>query len=606
MDTNGSPTSPAPNPPSPIPQREESAEETRLNSMIREFGHMDPDPPTDLFATERDHLSQASLGLTEALHRLQQLRTSIASLTDRYPNAHARAVGDGDGVGPSHAAIVLSDRNNENPRNGTADDPIPVRVRGNISATAMERLEEFETLRAARASPMRRSVRTPSSPALAPPRRGHRSPPLPDLLVPTRRSWLETPVARPRDTSPDDGSTALGRRVAARAAAGGTSADARRAGLSEGDRLFLNRTTEFANGLERAVQDLRGGTAAGSQWHLLRSARAVRDEDGPPPLLPEGSRYPDPIGTIPDRMRASTRPPSWTGPASSADELEQRRQDGYTRSTPNASGSAASGAQNRNYLVRRRLNADGEEHVHTIDLETWEQDEAMDWLMPSVPPTARQNPDLPTPAEHRTRLTRLQRELYRTANEPVASSEDRSRQFVPPAPASRRSRGWARLDADGVEIDSEEEGNQERARAREYLRARRFNSSELVEIERRAPVRRETLVPMTRTSMSHALPEVAAPARVRINPPPPPWAEWSPSPWVNALYDDPPAIRPFVAPPNRPQNVPIRTPSPLNELYHAFIADPLPMPLTAMIPEIALPRKSHNNKIRVHDPIAGR
>ncbi|KAF7967036.1 hypothetical protein HWV62_35994 [Athelia sp. TMB] len=585
MDTNGSPSSPAPNSPSPISQHEESVEETRLNSMIRDLGQEESDPPTDLFATERDHLSQASLGLTEALHRLQQLRTSIAGLADRYPNANMRAVEEGDRVGPSHAAIVLSDSSSENYQDGGADDIRPVRVRSTIHATAMERLEEFEASRAARPSTMRRLLR--EAQAASPlPRREHRSPPLPDLLVPPRRSLMETSLTRERDRSPDDGTTALGRRVAARAAIGATNADARRAGTSEIDRVSLNRAAEFLNGLERAGLHMRNG----SQYQLLQSARAGREDDPPFGRSTDESPYPDPIGTMPDRTRVSSGSTSWTD---RVQHIQQARDEILAR---NALSSGANDVQNRNYLVRRRLNADGEEHVHTIDLQNWEADDSTDWIMPSVPPIAR--PDLSTPAEHRARLTRLQRDLYRTVNEPSASAEGRSRGLPPPTPvpAPRRSRGWARLDADGVEINSDEEGSNERARARESLRIRRA-PPELSEGERRATAR-ETLVPMTRTSISHALPEASVQARVRINPPPP-WAEWAPSPWINSLYDDPPPNRPgshFA--PSRPRDGPIRLSSPLNEPY-AFVPDPLPMPLAAMVPEVVLSRKSQNI-IRVH------
>lgn len=448
---DGSDSLSAPNPPASN-GREESIEETRLNEM-------DARVETDLFATERDHLTQASLGLTEALHRLQQLRTSIAGLADRYPSRDARTV-DSDpnlDVGPEHAAIVFSDVSAEQDiHNGTLQGS-SLRLRSTVPSAAMDRLEEYEARiygvsQSAQPSIGRQTprIRPPpqwqssTTPVLAPsrniaqPRRGHRSPPLPDLLVPPPRSWLEASLARNRDTSPDDGSTALGRRVAARAAAGTANSDNPRNGFSQMDQIFLSRTSELAYGLERAVQDLRA--EARGNIDLLRSVggegagESIRRSS-------DGSAFPDPIGTMPNHTAIMT-----TSTASAPIPLPRQLREERARTMFRTAQVGVSDAPNRNYLVRRMLNADGDEQVHNINLEDWgEDDDAMDWLMPSVPPIARRQRELPTAAEqHRVRLARIQRDLYRAMPNPESHtiSGDRSRRldsFVPEAP---RRRGW--------------------------------------------------------------------------------------------------------------------------------------------------------------------
>jgi len=53
-------------------------------------------------------------------------------------------------------------------------------------------------------------------------------------------------------------------------------------------------------------------------------------------------------------------------------------------------GERARDVDHRNYLVRRRLNADGDEHVHNIHSMNWDDDsdDPMEWLMPPLTPRA--------------------------------------------------------------------------------------------------------------------------------------------------------------------------------------------------------------------------
>lgn len=132
-------------------------------------------------------------------------------------------------------------------------------------------------------------------------------------------------------------------------------------------------------------------------------------------------------------------------------------------------------------------------------------------------------------------------------------------------------------------------------------------ASDTSPIERRT-VRRETLVPMTRTSITHASYDDAAPARVRINPPRP---ISNSSPWGNtSLYVD--DLSPIRAPARQLVITSDRewftAHSSLCESHGAFHADPLPMPLSEMVPRSATVHKPHSSSIRVHKyaSIAGR
>src|ERR1700683_3076312 len=171
---------------------EESVEETRLHDMDGR-NHVET----------QETISSASLGLTDALHRLQHLRNSLAELTD----------GSNRGVGPAHRAIVLSDATVED---GNAV-PDMQRLRSTIPSTIMERLEAYEadsryrseggftsgTLRTPISQQSSNSPSLPSSPAQTTASRTrptYRAPPLPDLVLPARRSWLEASLSRHRDT----------------------------------------------------------------------------------------------------------------------------------------------------------------------------------------------------------------------------------------------------------------------------------------------------------------------------------------------------------------------------------------------------------------------
>lgn len=376
------------------------------------------------YAEAQENLSHASHGLTDALHRLQQLRNSLAELSDRLPH-DPQVHGSNQDVGPAHAAIVLSDTT------ALESNIVPDmhRLRLTIPSTIMERLEEYETdSRRHSESAGRRfasgTLRTPVSQqssnsqllssstqtTASRTRPTNRAPPFPDLVLPARPSW----APRRRDTNPDDSSTALGRRVAARAAAERPSSSENH--IPQLDQIFLSRTTEIARELETAVNRLASHRAARLERRTnetLRNAtsdnhngaasaiegRVIGHINDQVPNRPTNStsartfRY----GQIAELIRTASSEPedaalSNPNVSTVTTTLGPRSRRLFREDPDRLSGSARTGVErvrdvdNWNYIVRRRLNADGDEHVHNIRSMDWndDSDDPMEWLMPPL------------------------------------------------------------------------------------------------------------------------------------------------------------------------------------------------------------------------------
>jgi len=166
----------------------------------------------------------------------------------------------------------------------------------------------------------------------------------------------------------------------------------------------------------------------------------------------------------------------------------------------------------------------------------------------------------------------------------------------------RHQRGWARLDADGNEITPEAEDEIDRARARSRVHAlaqiRASTSSatpSLSPIELGA-VRRETLIPITRTSTTHMWDDDERTARVHINTPRQ-TAISSLTANVNMVSSGTPASA-----------HPVPQACLINRPRHSFVPDPLPMPLVDMITHPPTLHKSYLRTISVHKyaSLAGR
>jgi len=119
--------------------------------------------------------------------------------------------------------------------------------------------------------------------------------------------------------------------------------------------------------------------------------------------------------------------------------------------------------------VRRRLNADGDELIHAVNLEP-ESPRSVEPLWDA--PRRRRFPVAPTPPTVDDSYRERRREANRHESEVIVfsrmtSPSDSELHSVPinsRRPPSRR-RGWARLDPDGNEISTDEEEMIERARA---------------------------------------------------------------------------------------------------------------------------------------------
>ena len=198
---------------------------------------MDPNPGRDA-TTQRDDEShhanfrQATAVLEAAHRRITALRQSLIDLTDSIPAlnspaapSNAAAASD---IRPPHDAILLTGSSSENQESSLDMS----RVRASLPPLVMDRLQQFEAEHLGEAQPNATPVENltlPPAPSgttirqLPPPPPHPRGastslnppilpPPNPSSAVPPR-SWLDTQLYR-RD--PDDPSTALGRRVAAR------------------------------------------------------------------------------------------------------------------------------------------------------------------------------------------------------------------------------------------------------------------------------------------------------------------------------------------------------------------------------------------------------
>lgn len=195
----------------------------------------------------------------------------------------------------------------------------------------------------------------------------------------------------------------------------------------------------------------------GSVIDILRSSRTMENS---PPL----------VDLSPD-----IEPPSRT---SRVVEILRQRRESHQRFVPTQPDNPRQsyswedddrGDRSRSYRVRRRLNADGDELVQTVNLEP-ESPRSVEPLWDI--PRRRRFPIAPVPPTVDDSYRERQRESNRSDAEVivfsrVSNSSDSEPQSIPVTarrPPSRR-RGWARLDPDGNEIPTDEEELVERARA---------------------------------------------------------------------------------------------------------------------------------------------
>ncbi|KAL4068372.1 hypothetical protein V8B97DRAFT_901379 [Scleroderma yunnanense] len=414
----------------------------------------------------RTNLQQASVALDAAYERITQLRNSINSLLHRMPpdsiNTTPRSPRPGNSVAafaPGHSALVLTDGEMVEELNFRSE-----RLRTLISPTVRQRLEDFERTRSTnrrdyfqwerflqgeRPRYLGDDVPTMQTMTVSPLR--SRSPPMPDLVVPRTRTSTDSRVPIRRDLyngDRDDSSTMIGRRVAARVAAG--LQDSSVSQLSALEQRLQAHTAQIAHELQSMTERLETRRAE----QLAATGTPVNASSGTPRdgSLPEGVIFP-PIGRGRTAVESSyERPQPRTG------------ESFFDNSTPSPPLLPM-----RNSLAN---NSSGTEGLPFNQTGPSAQD---------IPVTLSAFLDLGNPAEVRDRLREL---LARDRQELPPSTHsaadvvrrgntigrgDRPLPSQPQVSQTRRRRGWARLNADGDEITSDDDGSPHTRRLRMRL-----------------------------------------------------------------------------------------------------------------------------------------
>ncbi|KAJ7785784.1 hypothetical protein B0H16DRAFT_1488008 [Mycena metata] len=454
-------------------------------------------------------LRAASAALTQAYRRIRQVRRNLVELADPLSSSDSF----GGDIGPGHSALMLT----ASPESSDTDEVIDFNaIRSNLAAVDRQSQEYLERYAPGSWADHQGS---PSNVELPRPRRQVQLPspsssaePLQHPVIPPRRSMLESQFARrPNLYNADDPHTFIGRRVAAAEAAG----PSRPADTPPQPQVDLGlRAVE----LEREIIHLRAlttqrrtdpGMAASSRADALSRAEIVRaarsldmesfraghrqqtGNNNPTPRPPSNPRRWRAYRAAPETRQNSnnTLPPTSAHPPASAHPDSRLSMlsnfsvqnlstptSAFTRDRPllfeepfsYTSGSRRESrdivespiGSERSYFIHRRVNADGDELVHNINLE-WDDEDPLSWLMSarergesqdySAFPRRRFTPPMFDTRDHFSFDTRASR--------------------APPIIQEPRRRGWARLDPDGNAIPSDEEEELERARAEYRIRS---------------------------------------------------------------------------------------------------------------------------------------
>lgn len=435
----------------------------------------------------QDNLRQASVALDAAYERVAQLRHNINNLLNRMPPGFAEGRSPARGrtpessIAPQHAALVLT--GSDAPESDQDFNRRVQRLRTIINPSARQRLEDFENMArrrrgstSERASDVSRNISqwwdapadVPSR--MLPPRA--RSPPMPDLILPANNrarlsNSLEERSAFRSDhgiINPDDPTTMIGRQVAARTAS-------ERQSIT---RPFEQRLQDQTSVIARDLASL----ASRLVTQGVRRLEAARQAESEQPSVNDRS-ISQGQGTFvaPSETEMDWEP---TIPQSSNDPLLTLVLD--VAAVPNSSihPSQPSGRTNR------RWTSDHADRTLLID--------ERDQRPPSVPER---------PPPHFLNARSWPREVTANAAGEASTSSG----------SARRRRGWARLNADGDEVISDDEDEVERNR-RSQLRL--MYALPDATVSSASPRDEEHSFPYT--SIMHPLDDDPAEAiRVRIN-----------------------------------------------------------------------------------------
>lgn len=169
-------------------------------------------PQLDHYATAQDRLRQASQHLDAAFDRLRELRRSLTRMSSQEPQQQSPTLEFRPRVGPSHAAIVLTEAGAPNPHSSSsAHVPEPRNL-----PTTWPQLGPFRFIA--------RNVE--DLPAASQDVYDEVTYPFPPLAVRSPAQWRLATRAQPQASN--EPSTSLGRRVAARQAGEATNTGAPR------------------------------------------------------------------------------------------------------------------------------------------------------------------------------------------------------------------------------------------------------------------------------------------------------------------------------------------------------------------------------------------
>ncbi|KAK0466386.1 uncharacterized protein EV420DRAFT_827679 [Desarmillaria tabescens] len=594
----------------------------------------------------QSNLQHASTALQAAYRRIRQVRRSLLELSDAIPTRdwENRVEGDSE-LRPRHDAIMLTgsmfDDSGE-----SSDEPFEVdRLRdalpamegrdiGRQSEPARSNLyfdfvrendipdvpSRYSRLPLAPLGSISESTTPP--PAPAPPPLILNSPISPPRLP--RRSLLESGLLRRRELS-DDPSTTTGRRVAALEAAGSSNYADSPVAISASDEslsLPLSAERDFEH-LRSIVRQRRSDPGVSARVDLLLENIRRTNGDRPTrsldtPNARNGSQNtsnPTPRTSYGSRRFRYSRPTSMQSPVSPSSDRLSLLSNFSIQNLPTPTSSilthppilfdeplsyvqpSDSNSQSRNvldrdgmedqdrrgYYISRRLNSEGQEHVHNVQVD-W-SDDAMAWLMPT---RDRLQQDQSAQSRIHTRRPR-----DGTIIGPRMTTSP------PPEPTTHR-RHWARLDADGNEIPYDEEEEIERNRLHQRLRTheRRLTTQPIIEPSSQ---RLSDLIPVTQTSIyADEDATIYRRPRVRLGR----LEGGDPFEYNRTSLDLSPGQYDYL--------YPSRHTAPSNEgpEYYGsdvpFYVDPLPMPLSEMVSSPSLRRKKSAVRVHKNASLAGR
>ncbi|KAH0838618.1 hypothetical protein J3R83DRAFT_6940 [Lanmaoa asiatica] len=436
-----------------------------------------------LDSQSRNNLRQASVALDTAYERITSLRNSINNMLNRIP---PEVVGTGTltsstdtsdtqprhsishdaSIRPPHSALVLSGEQAVDELNLRA-----ARLRSLISPSARQRLEEFES--GSRSNITRESVwdrfsqsdrptldRSDFHPVLS----RSRTPPMPDLVLPRSRDVVDPRAARRRDlqsANRDDSSTMIGRRVAARVNASDSHGSlSSRLSFSQVEQQLQAQTAQVARELENMTERLAAQRSRGLE---LASSRA--HGDNVVAAQDNGASTPSQVAstTAGGDLRLVPNPPAGGRPLRPSRDVTLV--DNTTRivlpQSISRTSSDGTPIEELSAPARRSLSAAFREHIATyrdhVHVANGSQDTPRNLAnAPEVRGTlvnllTRDRDDQFLPARHE----------YTRSGVDTSRRDDASVRSNPAAPAGqgRRRRGWTRLNADGDEIDSDEDDN---------------------------------------------------------------------------------------------------------------------------------------------------